>query len=848
MLAWASRKGEYMTALTIIFAAVAVIWMLAYHRVPAVVWTIVIAIGLGLLTAYARWPQPLAVTLWAVFMVVALLANPTLLRRVLVSRPLLGLFRRILPQVSQTEQEALEAGTVWWDGELFSGRPDWKKLLAYPKPKLTAEERAFLDGPVEELCRMVHDWEITHELNDLPPHVWQFIKDRGFLGMIIPKRYGGLGFSALAHSEVVMKLSSRSGTAAVSVMVPNSLGPAELLLHYGTEQQKSHYLPRLAKGIEMPCFALTSPEAGSDAGAIPDFGIVCRGEWEGKREVLGIRLTWEKRYITLAPVATLLGLAFRLYDPDRLLGDEYDVGITLALIPTKTPGVHIGRRHLPLNAVFMNGPNWGKDVFVPMDCVIGGADYCGQGWKMLMNCLAAGRSISLPALSVAMAKMGALATGAYGRVRQQFRLAIGRFEGVEEALARIGGNAYIMDAARVMTAGAVDLGEKPSVVSAIVKYHLTERGRQVINDAMDVHGGKGICMGPSNYLARTYQQTPIAITVEGANILTRSMIIFGQGAIRGHPYVLKEIRATQERDPAKALRQFDEALFGHLAFIASNKARAFWLGLTAARFVRTPGDRHTRRYYRQLTRLSAAFAWAADVAMFLLGGSLKRRERLSARLGDILSNLYLASAALKRYEDDGRPAEDLPLTHWALQDALARTEDAFYGLFANLPNRFMAWAMRGLIFPYIFPYGREFQPPRDQLGSRVAGLLLEPSKARERLIAGVYVPTEANEPIAVLEAALRAVIAAEPAGLKIREARERGLVVGRFSDEIVEAAVAKGIITREEKTMMDRAKDLRRQVVMVDDFPKDLGKTEIYQTTQPVTFEALRRSPGATKA
>jgi acyl-CoA dehydrogenase len=829
-----------MSVILIILAAIAVAWILAYHRLPAVVWTVVFAMFLGAVMVWTRWPQPVIATLWVVLIAVALLLNPTPLRRVLVSRPLLGMFRKILPQMSDTERDAIAAGTVWWDAELFSGKPDWGKLLAYPKPQLSADEKAFLAGPVEELCRMVSDWEITHELHDLPPRVWQFIKDNGFLGMIIPKKYGGLGFSALGHSEVVMKLSTRSGTVAVSVMVPNSLGPAELLLHYGTEEQKNHYLPRLAKGLEIPCFALTSPEAGSDAGAIPDFGVVCRGEWKGKRDVLGIRLTWEKRYITLGPIATLLGLAFRLYDPDHLLGDKDDIGITLGLIPTDTPGVHIGRRHLPLNAVFMNGPNWGKDVFVPMEYVIGGVEYAGEGWKMLMNCLAAGRSISLPALSAATAKMSALTTGAYGRVRQQFRVSIGRMEGVEEAIARIGGNAYIMEATRVMTAGAVDLGEKPSVVSAIVKYHLTERGRQVINDAMDVHAGKGICMGPNNYLARAYQQTPIAITVEGANILTRSLIIFGQGAIRGHPYVLKEMLATSEPDTAKAVRDLDAAFFGHLAFVASNKARAFWMGLTAARFTGAPGDRHTRRYYQQLTRLSAAFAWTADVSMFLLGGALKRRERLSARLGDILSHLYLASAALKRYEDDGRPAEDLPLLHWGIQDALARTEDAFYGLFANLPNRFIAWGLRGVIFPFVYPYGREFEPPRDRLGHQVVGLLLAPGPARDRLTAGVYIPTDPDEPVAALEAGLRAVIAAEPVGAKIRKAREQGRILSPIADRMVEEALSTGIITHDEKAAMDLARRLRRQVIMVDDFPLDLGKSEIHQTTQPVTFEALR--------
>lgn len=829
-----------MNALLIVLAAIAVIWTFAYHRLPAMAWTIAAAIGLVLLTAYSGWPRLLLNALWAVFIVIALLGTQTPIRRAVVSRPLLNLFRKILPQVSQTEQEALEAGTVWWDGELFSGSPDWNKLLSFPKPTLSAEERAFLDGPVEELCRMSNEWEITHELYDLPPHMWQFLKDQGFFGMIIPREYGGLGFSALAHSEVIMKLTSRSGTAAISVMVPNSLGPAELLLHYGTKEQKDYYLPRLAKGLEIPCFALTSPEAGSDAGGIPDFGIVCRGEWEGRKDVPGIRVTWEKRYITLGPIATLLGLAFRLYDPERILGKAEDVGITLALIPTKTPGVHIGRRHLPLNAVFMNGPTWGKDVFIPLDYIIGGGDYAGQGWKMLMNSLAAGRSISLPANSLGMAKLCALTTGAYGRVRTQFKTSIGRFEGVEEALARIGGNTYLMDAARVMTAGAVDLGEKPSVVSAIVKYHLTERARQVINDAMDVHGGKGICMGPSNYLARGYQQMPIAITVEGANILTRSMIIFGQGAIRGHPYVLKEIAATKESDPQKALADFDAAFFGHLAFVVTNKARAFWLGLTRARFVSVPGDAHTRRYYQQLTRLSSGFALMADVAMLVLGGALKRRERLSARLGDILSQLYLASSVLKRYEDDGRPAEDLPLLHWAMQDALHKIEEAFFGLFENLPNRFIAWTLRGVIFPYILPYGREFSPPRDELGSRVVNLLLVPNPARERLTDGIFVSQDENDPVGVLEAALRAVIAAEDVEVKIRAAHKAGTIAGRFVDELAEQALDKGVISRAEAEILERAKRLRRKAIMVDDFPQDFGKTEIYQTTEPVTFEALR--------
>jgi acyl-CoA dehydrogenase len=745
-------------------------------------------------------------------------------RRVAVSAPLLKRFRKILPQVSQTEQEALDAGTVWWDGELFSGKPDWNKLLAFPKPTLSAEEQAFLDGPVEQLCAMVDEWRTTHALHDLSPQAWQFIKDQGFFGLIIPKEYGGKGFSALAHSAVVTKLASRSGTAGVTVMVPNSLGPAELLLHYGTEAQKQRYLPRLAKGLEIPCFALTSPEAGSDAGSIPDFGVVCRGEFGGKKDVLGIRVTWEKRYITLGPVATLLGLAFKLYDPERLLGATEDIGITLALIPTDTPGVNIGRRHFPLNAAFQNGPNSGRDVFIPMDYIIGGVERVGQGWRMLMNCLAAGRSISLPASATGGAKLAARTSGAYGRVRVQFKTPIGKFEGVEEALARIGGNTYMMDAARVMTAGAIDLGEKPSVISAIVKYHLTERGRQVMNDAMDVHAGKGICLGPSNYLGRLYQTVPVTITVEGANILTRSMIIFGQGAIRCHPYVLREVRAANDTDKKRAVREFDAALFGHIGFIAGNTARALFHGLTGARFVRAPRGT-TRRYFQQLTRLSAGLALSADLAMLTVGGALKRKERISARLGDVLSQLYLCSTALKRFEDDGRPQADLPLLHWSMQDALYRTQQAFDGLFENFPSRIAAAILRRIVFPL----GMPFAEPHDRLGHEVAALLLEPGAARDRLTAGIFAPRSENEPVGRLELAFEAAIACEPIDTKLRAAVKTGRLHARGDDALIAEARSRGVIDAAEAEILVRAKALRRGAIMVDDFPADFGVVALDQ-------------------
>ena len=813
----------------ILLIAVLAAWALGYFSAPLWLCTLVAAAIL--------WMSGAGLGLWIAGGAVALVLNLPPLRRALIAAPLLEPLRAILPQMSATEREALEAGTVWWEGELFSGRPNWARLNALPVPRLSDAEQAFLDGPVERLCAMLDDWKITHELGDLPAHVWQFIKDQGFFGMIIPREYGGKGFSALAHSEVVMKLTTRSGSAAVSVMVPNSLGPAELLLHFGTDEQKHHYLPRLARGIEIPCFALTNPEAGSDAGGIPDYGIVCRGEWQGKSDVLGIRLTWEKRYITLGPIATLLGLAFRLYDPERLLGQDEDIGITLALIPTDTPGVQIGRRHLPLNAVFMNGPNWGKDVFVPMACVIGGIDYVGQGWRMLMSCLAAGRSISLPANAVGIAKLCALTVGAYGRVRRQFNLPLARFEGIEEAMARIGGNAYIMDAARVMTAGALDLGEKPSVVSAIVKYHLTERGRQVINDAMDVHAGKGICMGPSNYLARIYQGTPIAITVEGANILTRSMIIFGQGAIRGHPWLIEEIEAARATDRRAARNKLDAALFGHIGFLIGNTCRALWYGLTNARFIVVPGDHHTRRYYQQLTRMSTGFAFLSDMCIVLLGASLKRRELISARLGDILSQMYLVSAALKRYQDAGRPADDLPLLDWSVRDAFYRIQEAFFAVFSNLPQRPAAVLLRLVVFPL----GRLFRVPPDEIGHAVARTLSAPGPARDRLTRGVYVSNDERDAVGALEAGLRAVIAAEPIEAKLHAAIKSGAIpAGRFHDELIDAGLRAGVIDALEAHAMQRAADLRRRVIMVDDFPKDLGAAEMHQTTEAVTFESLR--------
>jgi acyl-CoA dehydrogenase len=810
-----------------LLAALLLVLVCAYFRLPLLYWTFALAIPV----AFSG-----EAVLIAVFAVVALVLNLPVLRRAVFTDHVLAIYRRILPDMSSTEKEAIDAGTVWWDADLFSGRPDWDKLLAVPEPRLSAEEQAFLDGPVEELCAMCNDWEITHENQDLPPRVWQFIKDQGFLGMIIPKHHGGLGFSALAHSAVVMKLSTRSGTAAISVMVPNSLGPAELLLHYGTEEQKNHYLPRLARGQEVPCFALTSPEAGSDAASIPDYGVVCKGTWHGK-EVLGMRVTWDKRYITLGPVATLLGLAFRLYDPEKLLGEKTDLGITCALVPTNTPGVNIGRRHLPLNAVFQNGPNSGKDVFMPLDWIIGGPDYAGKGWMMLMGCLAAGRAISLPTSSTGGVKALTRFVGAYARVRSQFKTPIGKLEGVEEALGRIAANCYVMDATRVMTAGSVDLGEKPAVLSAIAKYHMTERARASVNDAMDILGGKGICLGPNNWVGRGYQMTPIAITVEGANILTRTLIIFGQGAIRCHPYVLREMRAAKDLQGAEASREFDDAFTSHIGHVISNGVRSFVHGITSSRLAHVPrnGAPETLHYYRFTSRLSAAFAFLADMSMMAMGGALKRKEKISGRLGDVLSMLYLISATLKRYEDQGRIKEDLPLIRWAVRDMTYHAQHAIDQILSNFPIKWMARLLRWTIFPL----GMSFRPPLDARNHDCAKIALEPGAARDRLTAGMYVPKGESDATGILEAAFLATIACEPIDEKLRKAVKKGKIQPRPGVDLGSLAKENHLITAEELAQWQRKEALRKNVIKVDDFPQDFGRAEVVlRQDQPFTVKA----------
>ena len=749
----------------------------------------------------------------AISAILLLIINTPKLRLSLISKPSLKLLKKNLPRISNTEQQALEAGNTWWDAELFSGKPDWKHLRDLSSSSLSPDEQAFINGPVETLCQQLDDWKITHEDLDLSPEIWAQLKQQGFFGMIIPKQYGGLGFSALAHSEVVMKIASRSITAAVTVMVPNSLGPGELLHRYGTEAQKNYFLPRLAGGDEIPCFALTGPEAGSDASAIPDIGIVCKQPFEGREDTLGIRLNWEKRYITLAPVATLLGLAFQLQDPDHLLGDETNIGITLALIPTKTEGINIGKRHFPLNSPFQNGPIWGEDVFIPMEWLIGGVEQAGNGWQMLVECLGEGRGISLPALATGAGKLLSHTTGAYAGVRKQFGTAIGRFEGIEEPLAEILATTYIMDAGRRLTATAIDQDQKPAVVTALLKYQLTERMRVIVNHAMDIQGGSGICLGPDNYLGRLYQAVPIGITVEGANILTRSLIVFGQGAIRCHPYLLQEIKAAQNDD----IELLDKTLFAHFGFVLSNLSRSIWFGFSNA-FFESPGTPMTRKYYRRLMRLSAGFALLTDYALLNLGGTLKRRERLSGRFADILANLYLCSAVLKHFEDQGEPYADQPLLDYSCQSLIHDAQQAMLAVFYNLPMPLLGKALRF----FMFPFGKPYSPPSDKLIHATAQLAIKPSATRKRLCAGIYLSDSPDDRTGRIEHAFQLAHQAKAAETRLKRLVKDGRLDSTTETLRIEEALEKSLISEKEADLLLKAREAMLNAIRVDSF--DVGE------------------------
>ncbi|ABI57466.1 acyl-CoA dehydrogenase [Alkalilimnicola ehrlichii MLHE-1] len=802
--------------MTLIFAiavALAGFLALAYAGARLPVWTAAVALyllGLWVVGAASGAAVALAALVLAP---VALLFNLPALRRRVITRPLFQAFKRVLPPMTTTEREALEAGDTWWEGELFQGRPDWQRLRETPVTRLSDEEQAFLDNQVATLCRMLDNDRIEREAHDLPAEVWDFIRRERFFSLIIPRQYGGRAFSSYAQSCVVTRIATRNISAAVTVMVPNSLGPGELLMQYGTQAQKDYWLPRLADGREIPCFALTGPDVGSDAAAMPDYGVVCRGEHEG-REVLGIRLSFSKRYITLAPVATVLGLAFKLHDPDGLLGGERDCGITCALVPTDHPGVQVGERHFPMGMAFMNGPVQGEDVFIPLDWIIGGPEMAGRGWRMLMECLSVGRAISLPALGTAAGHMSARMTGAYARIRRQFKLPIGKFEGVQAAMARIGGYAYRLEAARRLTASAGDLGVKPSVVSAIAKYHMTEMMRTSLNDAMDVHGGRGIIFGPRNYLGYGYQAIPVGITVEGANILTRNLMIFGQGAIRCHPYVFPEMEAARKDD----LAGFDRLLFSHIGYSLNRGVRAFVLGLTGARLGDSPVKGATAPYYRELSRMSAALAFVSDVAMGVLGGDLKRRERLSARLGDVLSHLYLASAVLKFHEDAGSPEAERPFLRWALDDSLNAIYEAFDGFLRNFPNRLLAGVLRRVIFPL----GRPYHPAADRDGQRVAEALMEPGGVRERVTAiGYWAEDDRDDPMGRMEVALRTLVAVEPLYNRFQKWVAKGEAQGFSFAERIADARGKGLITAAEAEQLQAWEHLRYDCIITDAFPPE---------------------------
>lgn len=793
-----------------VIATITGIGILIAKRASMLIWLLCYVILFALIYQYAS-PSLFTQTLMALLFLPLIVGSVKPLRRQWLTERIFRLASKATPEMSATEREALEAGSVSWEGDLFRGSPDFNQLLAMPRVTLNDEEQAFIDGPVTALCRMLNDWEITQYRLDMPEEIWTFIKQNKFLGLIIPKTYGGLEFSATAVMSVLVKLYSCSITAATTVSVPNSLGPAELLLKYGTNKQKEYYLPRLAVGEEIPCFALTGPNAGSDAASIPDIGIVCQQFINGEN-VLGMRISWKKRYITLCPVATVIGLAFRLFDPDNLLNMGEDIGISCALIPANTPGVIHGRRHFPLNAVFMNGPTEGKDVFVPLDCLIGGVDMAGHGWRMLMECLSVGRAISLPSSASGTAQAVCLATGAYARVRKQFNQPIAHFEGVEEALARIAANTYIIDAALSMTVSAIDQGAKPPVAGAIVKYHTTERSRHIACDAMDIHGGKGICLGPNNYLGRGFESCPIGITVEGANILSRSLIIYGQGAIRCHPYIFQEMEAIRHRD----LKQFDEAFWGHVGFTLSHLVKCLAFGLTGARFIRSPKQTGAR-YFKWMTLYCSNLAFLSDICMVVLGGALKRKESLSARLGDALSALYLASAVLKRHHDEGEPIADMPLVTWCCEQLLYDCETALHGVIANFPKRWV----RSLLKIIIFPYGLRRQKPADRLVKDIAMLITTPSETRTRLSRLAFYEDIPNCPIGRVEAAFLKVFAARDLEKKLRQAEKEGHLKALTLLEQIEEAKQQQLITPKEAQQLHEAELARQYVIAVDDFSEE---------------------------
>jgi acyl-CoA dehydrogenase len=779
--------------------------LFGYKGVPLVLWSLLILVSL------VGFGAPVGVIVGAAVVLGIFVIKP--IRAMLVSNLVMKIINALqfLPKISQTEKVALDAGVVWVEADLFSGNPDLKKVMNEPYPELTKEEKDFMSGPCDKLCGMINDWEFW-QTRELPESVWQFIKENKFFGMIIPKEYGGLGFSALAHSEVIQKLATRSVPACVTVMVPNSLGPAELLIHYGTEEQKKKLLPRLALGQELPCFGLTEPQAGSDAGAIQADGVLFRGN-DGK---LYVRLNWNKRWITLAAISTIIGLAFKLRDPENLLGKGEDVGITCALVPSKTPGVVIGKRHDPLGVPFYNCPTQGKDVVIDVEsAIVGGVGGIGLGWKMLMECLAAGRGVSLPAQCTGGAKSFTRIVTNHATIRKQFGLSIGKFEGIEEPIARIAGGTYMMEAMRKFTLGALDKGLKPPVITAIAKYHATEMQRKMVNDAMDILGGAGISNGPRNLLAHSYIATPIGITVEGANIMTRTLIIFGQGAMRAHPWAFKEIDSIEKND----VKAFDIAFWGHIGHIVRNTFRSFLLSITRG-WLSTPQGGDLARYYRKLNWTSATFAIMADIAMGSLGGTLKAKEKITGRYADILSYMYIGSAVLRRYEAEGRRKEDLPFVDYSMKYLFTEIQRAFDGIFANLHVPIIGFLFKGPIRGWA-NFNSMGEDLSDSLSKKVTGLALADTEQRDRLSEGMYIPKDPTEALGRQEKAYKLAKKAEEAERKIRKAVKAKILPKKKAGNLVELAYEKGVINDEDKKVLIESVQAVWDAIQVDDFTQD---------------------------
>ncbi|AQZ82518.1 acyl-CoA dehydrogenase [Acinetobacter calcoaceticus] len=803
--------------LSIIIQLIAV-WAIFFFNLNKVLGSGV-AIIIAILSAFLLTPWSLLLGIPIIALSIIILVEP--LRFNLITKPAYKTLANSMPSISTTEQEALEAGTSWWEKELFMGAPDWSQFEKYPYPTLSEEEQSFIDNEVELLCSMLNEWEIHHHLKDLPPEVWQFIKDKGFLGLIIPKSFGGKEFSSFAQSRIMSKIASRSLTTAVSCMVPNSLGPGELLMHYGTDAQKQQYLPGLAKGEEIPCFGLTSPEAGSDAGAIPDSGVVCYGEYEGA-QVLGLRMNFSKRWITLAPIATVVGLAFKLYDPEGLLGDKNktEYGITCALIPASHAGVKIGARHFP-GSPFMNGTVEGEDVFIPIDWIIGGQENAGKGWRMLMECLGVGRGISLPALATAAGEMSYLTVGAFAKIRQQFNISVGKFEGVQEATSEIASDAYMLEAFRYLVTCGLNQGGTPAVMTAMAKYYATETMRKVVNHGMDIAGGRAIQLGPRNFLALTYQAIPIAITVEGANILTRSLMIFGQGSMRCHPYLFEELQLLQSEDKSTSVKKFDDLLFKHLAYTFNRGAKSFAYGWTGgSNDAPQSVDQFTARYYKTINRFSANFALVSDMSLGLLAGDLKRKEMLSGRLADIHAHLFISTAILKFYEAGQKTEAEQLHAKLALQKAFLNIQEAFWGLFENFPAKLPAAFVKWICFPF----GRVISKPDDELKQQVAELMMQEHPFREQLKHHVFYSTKADDVTGRLEHTFQILRTLEPLWDKFKKAESKGKFKGLTFEENIEHAIKEGFISESEAQQLLQYNAIRFDSMLTDIFDEHLNK------------------------